>query len=65
MSQSQPRVGIVMGSDSDWPKIQKVGDALDEFGVIWEARVMSAHRTPHVVAEYASSAITLSAVKRQ
>ncbi len=52
----KPRVGIVMGSDSDWPKINKVGAALDEFGVGYEVNVMSAHRTPHVVAEYATTA---------
>ena len=52
-----PQVGIVMGSDSDWPKIKAVGAALDEFGVAWEARVMSAHRTPEVVVEYTTSAI--------
>lgn len=51
-----PRVGIVMGSDSDWPKIKDVGNALDEFDVGWEARVMSAHRTPQAVAEYAKTA---------
>lgn len=51
------RVGILMGSDSDWPKIKGAADALTEFGVPFEVRVMSAHRTPHVVAEYASSAV--------
>lgn len=51
------RVGILMGSDSDWPKIKGAADALAEFGVPFEVRVMSAHRTPHVVAEYASSAV--------
>lgn len=45
-----------MGSDSDWPKINKVAAALDEFGVGYEVNVMSAHRTPHVVGEYATSA---------
>ncbi|MFP6751900.1 MAG: 5-(carboxyamino)imidazole ribonucleotide mutase [Pirellulaceae bacterium] len=55
--QAPPRVGIVMGSDSDWPKISKAADALDEFGVSYEVRVMSAHRTPHVVSEYATTAI--------
>ncbi len=54
---SNPVVGIVMGSDSDWPKINKVADALNEFGVPFEVNVMSAHRTPHVVGEYATSAI--------
>ena len=52
-----PRVGIVMGSDSDWPKIKAAAAALDEFGVAYEVRVMSAHRTPAAVSEYASSAI--------
>ena len=56
MSES-PRVGIVMGSDSDWPKIKKVAAALEEFGVAYEVNVMSAHRTPHVVSEYATSAV--------
>ena len=54
---STPKVGIVMGSDSDWPKINKVAAALEEFGVEFEVNVMSAHRTPHVVGEYATSAI--------
>jgi 5-(carboxyamino)imidazole ribonucleotide mutase len=52
-----PVVGIVMGSDSDWPKIKAVAAALDQFDVPYEARVMSAHRTPGVVEEYAKSAI--------
>lgn len=52
-----PHVGIVMGSDSDWPKIKATAEALQEFGVPFEVRVMSAHRTPHVVAEYATSAV--------
>ena len=56
MMSDKPTVGIVMGSDSDWPKINKVADALSEFGVLYEVRVMSAHRTPHVVAEYATTA---------
>ena len=53
---SNPQVGIVMGSDSDWPKINKVAAALEEFGVEYEVNVMSAHRTPHIVGEYATSA---------
>ncbi len=51
-----PLVGILMGSDSDWPKINAAAAALEEFGVPYEAHVMSAHRTPHAVAEYASTA---------
>lgn len=54
---SNVKVGILMGSDSDWPKINKVAVALEEFGVPYEVHVMSAHRTPHVVAEYATTAI--------
>ena len=52
-----PQVGIVMGSDSDWPKINKAAAALAEFDIAYEVRVMSAHRTPDVVVEYASSAV--------
>jgi len=40
------QVGILMGSDNDWSKINAVGKALDEFGVQYEVNVMSAHRTP-------------------
>ncbi len=57
---STPRVGIVMGSDSDWPKIQAASSALTEFDIAHEVRVMSAHRTPHVVADYASTALDRS-----
>jgi len=46
-----------MGSDSDWPKINAVAKALDEFDVVYEVNVMSAHRTPAVVQEYAETAI--------
>ena len=46
-----------MGSDSDWPKINAVAKALEEFGVPYEARVMSAHRTPEEVTRYATTAI--------
>ncbi len=56
MTSNSPRVAILMGSDSDWPKINAAKAALDEFGVACEVRVMSAHRTPHVVAEYATKA---------
>ena len=42
----RPRVGIVMGSDSDWPVMSAAGLALQEFGVTFEADVVSAHRMP-------------------
>ncbi len=45
-SSEQVRVGIVMGSDSDWPVMQAAGDILTELGVSWEADVVSAHRMP-------------------
>ncbi|MGI6400782.1 MAG: 5-(carboxyamino)imidazole ribonucleotide mutase [Thermoguttaceae bacterium] len=57
MSEKKIRVGIVMGSDSDWEKINGVAKALDEFEVGYEIHVMSAHRTPDKVTEYASTAI--------
>ena len=53
---TSPLVGLVMGSDSDWPKIKGVVAALDEFGVSYEAHVMSAHRTPETVRQYATMA---------
>ena len=56
MPNRPPLVAIVMGSDSDWPKINKAAAALREFDVPFEVRVMSAHRTPGVVAEYALAA---------
>jgi 5-(carboxyamino)imidazole ribonucleotide mutase len=51
-----PLVGIVMGSDSDMPVMETAGEVLDRFGVSWEIEVMSAHRRPRRVADYASSA---------
>jgi 5-(carboxyamino)imidazole ribonucleotide mutase len=56
MTLNPPRVGILMGSDSDWPKINAAATALEEFGVPYEAGVMSAHRTPEVVRDYAGGA---------
>ncbi|MBI1833036.1 MAG: 5-(carboxyamino)imidazole ribonucleotide mutase [Planctomycetes bacterium] len=49
-------VGIVMGSESDWDTMKHAADMLQKLGVAFEARVMSAHRTPDVVLEYAASA---------
>ncbi len=51
-----PPVGIAMGSDSDLPVMQAAADVLDEFDVPYEMRVLSAHRTPGVMKEYAESA---------
>ncbi len=52
----QPLVGVVMGSDSDWPVMRAAAEALDEFGVAYEADVVSAHRMPRDMIEYGSSA---------
>ena len=49
-------VAIVMGSDSDYGVMRQAADALDEVGVTWEMRVLSAHRTPDETIEYARSA---------
>ncbi|MBV9593460.1 MAG: AIR carboxylase family protein, partial [Actinobacteria bacterium] len=49
-------VGVIMGSDSDWPVMSAAAEALDEFGVAYEAHVVSAHRTPLDMAEYARAA---------
>ena len=53
---SEPIVGIVMGSDSDWPLVQKATDTLKTFGVPLEVRVISAHRTPDLACDYARTA---------
>ncbi len=49
-------VGIVMGSDSDWPVMEAAGQALTEFGIPWEADVVSAHRMPEEMLAYGSGA---------
>ena len=51
-----PIVGVVMGSDSDWPTMQAAAVILKEFGVPFEARVVSAHRTPDLLFDYAAMA---------
>ena len=51
-----PLVGIIMGSTSDWPTMEHAARTLEEFGVAWEAEVVSAHRTPDKLVSYASTA---------
>lgn len=51
------KVAIIMGSDSDWPVMQDAAKILDEFEVPFEAKVVSAHRTPADMAQFASSAL--------
>jgi 5-(carboxyamino)imidazole ribonucleotide mutase len=52
----EPRVGVIMGSDSDWPVMQAAADALAEFEVPCEVGVYSAHRTPQRMLDYATAA---------
>jgi 5-(carboxyamino)imidazole ribonucleotide mutase len=52
----EPLVGIVMGSDSDWPVMEPAAQALEEFGVPYEVHVVSAHRTPRRMLDYAETA---------
>ena len=54
--QDGPQVGLIMGSDSDWPTMEAAAEALAEFGIPFEVGVVSAHRTPQKMLDYARSA---------
>ena len=54
---NMPQVAIIMGSDSDWPVMQAAAKMLADFGVAYQARVVSAHRTPDLMFEFAENAI--------
>ena len=56
MSEQMPRVGVIMGSQSDWPTMRHVAETLTALGVAHECRIVSAHRTPERMAEYAKTA---------
>lgn len=56
MASKTPQVGIIMGSDSDWPVMLKAAEICDEFAVPYEKQVVSAHRTPDDMATYAKTA---------
>jgi len=56
MENSNPLVAVIMGSKSDWEVMRAASDTFNEFGVPHESRVLSAHRTPELAAEFASSA---------
>jgi 5-(carboxyamino)imidazole ribonucleotide mutase len=56
MANNKPQVAIVMGSDSDWPVMKAAAQMLADFGVAYEARVVSAHRTPDLMFEFAETA---------
>jgi 5-(carboxyamino)imidazole ribonucleotide mutase len=53
---SEPKVGVIMGSRSDWDTMKAVAETLDQLGVPFETRVVSAHRTPDLLFEYAAEA---------
>lgn len=53
---SDIKVGILMGSKSDWPTMQKAAEMLDELGIAYEAKIVSAHRTPDRIWDYGKSA---------
>ncbi|QIS09278.1 5-(carboxyamino)imidazole ribonucleotide mutase [Nocardia arthritidis] len=53
---TEPQVGLIMGSDSDWPTMEAAADALAEFGIRFEVGVVSAHRTPQRMLDYARAA---------
>ncbi len=53
---TQPLVGIIMGSSSDWPTLQNAAQVLTDFGIPFEKKVVSAHRTPQLLYDYATTA---------
>jgi 5-(carboxyamino)imidazole ribonucleotide mutase len=57
MPEARPLVGIIMGSSSDWETMRQAAEVLNQFDVSHEAKVVSAHRTPALMAEYASHAM--------
>jgi 5-(carboxyamino)imidazole ribonucleotide mutase len=56
MADSPPRVGIIMGSKSDWETMRHAAEMLDQFGIAYEKKIVSAHRTPDLLFEYAAGA---------
>ena len=56
MSRARPQVGIIMGSQSDWPTMKLAADMLDDLGVSYETKIVSAHRTPERLYAYAKGA---------
>lgn len=53
---TSPKIGIIMGSNSDWPTLEKAAEILDDLDIGYEAKIVSAHRTPDRMVEYARSA---------
>lgn len=56
MNDASPRVGVIMGSKSDWDTMQEACKILEQFDIVYEKRVVSAHRTPELMVEYAKTA---------
>ncbi|KLN62137.1 N5-carboxyaminoimidazole ribonucleotide mutase [Kiloniella spongiae] len=56
MSEKSPQVGIIMGSQSDWPTMKHAAETLEALGISYEKRIVSAHRTPQRLVEYATTA---------
>lgn len=54
---TQPLVGIIMGSQSDWPTMREAADVLDELGIAYETKIVSAHRTPDRLWDYGKTAV--------
>ena len=57
MAMSDVKVGIIMGSQSDWTTMKEAADILDELGIVYEARIVSAHRTPDRLWDYGKTAV--------
>lgn len=57
MTEQSPLVGIIMGSQSDWPTMKEAADILDTLGIAYESRIVSAHRTPDRLWEYGKTAV--------
>lgn len=55
-SMTQPKVGIIMGSQSDWPTMKEAADILDQLGISYESKIVSAHRTPDRLWAYGKTA---------
>lgn len=56
MATSSPRIGVIMGSQSDWPTLRAAADILEALGIAYETRIVSAHRTPERLYAYAKGA---------
>jgi 5-(carboxyamino)imidazole ribonucleotide mutase len=56
MADASPDIGVIMGSQSDWPTLRHAVEVLDELGIAYETRIVSAHRTPQRLYDYATTA---------